>query len=97
MIHSAMGLVHTVTAVLALLVGVLIFFRPKASRLHRMLGYVYSASMLTMLVTAFLIYRLTGSFNVLHIFAVISTATLGRGLYHAITRQPKGAWLDPHY
>jgi uncharacterized membrane protein len=97
MIQSAVGLVHVVTAVLALLAGLAIFLRKKAGPLHRFLGYVYSLSMLVMLVTALSIYQLTGSFNLLHGFALISTATFGRGLYHAVSRKPKGAWLDAHY
>ena len=97
MIHSAVGLVHTIAAVLALLIGLLIFLRKKAGALHRFFGYVYSLSMLVMLVTALSIYRLTGSFNLLHGFALFSTLQLGRGLYHAVSRQPKGAWLDAHY
>ncbi len=97
MIHSAIGLVHTLAAVLSLLVGLSIFLRPKAGRLHRTLGYVYSAAMLTMIVTAFSMYQLTGSVNLLHIFALISSIQLSRGLYHAIARKPKGGWLVIHY
>lgn len=53
--------------------------------------------MFTMLITALSIYYLTGSFNVLHGFAIISTIQLCRGLYHSIFRKPKGKWLDLHY
>jgi uncharacterized membrane protein len=97
MIHSVTGLVHTVAALIALVVGVVIFFRPKATRLHKALGYLYSVSMITLIVTAFSIYRLTKSFNILHIAAIVSAVTLGFGLYHAISRRPKGAWFDKHY
>ena len=84
-IHSTVGLVHTIAAVLALLVGLLIFLRKKAGALHRFLGYVYSLSMLVMLMSALSIYRLSGSFNLLHGFALFSTLQLGRGLYHAVS------------
>lgn len=97
MFHSDIGLVHVIAAVIALLSGLLIFLRKKAGAVHRFLGYVYSTSMLVMLATALSIYQLTGAFNLLHGFALISTAQLGKGLYHAITRRPKGAWLDSHY
>ena len=86
-----------IAAVAALLIGLCIFLRPKATTLHKILGYVYSVSMLTMLITALSIYRLTSSFNLLHAFAILSTIQLSRGLYHAISRKPKGAWLAPHY
>ncbi|MBI2808684.1 MAG: DUF2306 domain-containing protein [Planctomycetes bacterium] len=97
MIHNEIGLVHVISAVVALLVGLWIFLRPKGGTLHRVLGYVYVVSMFAMIITAFLIYQLTGSINLLHGFAVVSTIQLGRGLYHAISRRPKGAWLDAHY
>ncbi len=50
-----------VAAVIALLSGLVIFLRKKAGALHRFLGYVYSLSMLVLLVTALSIYRLSGS------------------------------------
>jgi flagellar hook-associated protein 1 FlgK len=43
------------------------------------------------------VYRLTGSFNLLHAFALVSTMQLSCGLYRAIARKPKGAWLASHY
>ena len=97
MIHSVVGLIHTLAAVVALVTGLSIFFRRKVGVIHRTLGYVYSVSMLIMLVTAFSIYRLTNSFNFLHGFALLSTFQLSRGFYFAISRQPKRAWLDSHY
>lgn len=97
MIHSATGLIHLITALTALLIGLVIFIRPKGGSLHKILGYVYSTSMFTMLITALLIYHLTGSFNFLHGFAILSTLQLVRGLYHAILRKPKETWLDFHY
>ena len=95
MIQSTTGLIHTIAATVALVIGLFIFFRPKATFLHRTLGYFYSFAMSIMLVTSFMVYQLTGSFNLLHIFAVISTATLMMGLYLAVTR-PRG-WLPRHY
>ncbi|MFM9962892.1 MAG: hypothetical protein ACKV2Q_16910 [Planctomycetaceae bacterium] len=51
----------------------MIFLRKEAGRLHRFLGYAYLLSMLVMLVTALSIYRLSGSFKLLHGFALFST------------------------
>ena len=97
MIHSTLGLVHLTTALAALLLGIPIFLRPKLNTTHRVLGYVYSVSMATMLITALSIYYLTGAFNFLHGFAILSSIQLSKGLYHAIARQPTGAWLAFHY
>jgi uncharacterized membrane protein len=63
MIHSATGLIPTLAASCALLTGIVIFARPKATSFHRSLGYLYSISMMVMLSTAFFIYHLTKSFK----------------------------------
>jgi uncharacterized membrane protein len=97
MTHSTLGLVHLIASLAALLIGIPIFLRPKLNRLHRALGYLYSISMITLLITALFIYRLTGSFNIFHAFVIISSITLGKGLYHAVARKPTGAWLAFHY
>lgn len=89
------GYLHLSAAVVALLAGATIFFRRKGTVIHRGLGYVYSAAMVTVLVTALLIYRLTHSFNILHFFAVVATPPLVIGLTVAILRRP--GWLEWHY
>ena len=97
MIHSTFGLIHTLAAITALLAGLLVFLRPKAGTLHRRIGYVYSAAMVIMIATALWIYQLTGSFNLLHAFALVSTVQLSCGLYHVIARRPRGAWMKAHF
>jgi uncharacterized membrane protein len=97
MTHSLTGLIHLLSAFLALGTGAVIFFRPKAGALHRRLGYVYAVSMLTVNLTALLIYRVTGGFNFFHAFALISLTGVALGLRHAITRRPKETWLISHY
>jgi len=95
MIQSPTGLIHTLAAVCALLAGIVIFARPKATFFHRTLGYVYSISMTVMLITAFFIYHLTKSFNFLHIFAIASFPPLLLGFSAAFTR--RRGWLPRHY
>jgi uncharacterized membrane protein len=95
MIQSTTGLIHTLAALCALLSGIVIFSRPKGTYFHRALGYVYSVSMTVMLITAFLTYHLTKSFNFLHIFAVASCPPLFIGFWAAF-RRGRG-WLSRHY
>jgi uncharacterized membrane protein len=95
MIQSTTGLIHTLAAICALMVGIVIFTRPKATFFHRTLGYVYSISMVVMLVTAFFIYHLTKSFNFLHIFAIVSCPPLALGFEAAFNR--RSGWLARHY
>ena len=97
MYHSPVGLVHLVGSFLALAAGAVVFFRPKAGALHRRLGYLYAAAMLTVNLTALLIYRLTGRFNFLHAFALLSLTGIVLGLRHAVTRRPRETWLASHY
>lgn len=97
MIHDTTGLVHTVMAFAAMLLGGLIFLRPKGGAPHRRLGYAYAICMLGVIVTSFAMYNLTGRFNGLHGAAIASAMTLGFGLLHAISRKPAGLWYDFHY
>jgi uncharacterized membrane protein len=97
MIQSTSGLVHTIAAVCALLVGVVIFSRPKATTTHRVLGYVYVLAMLVMLSTSLTIYHLTHHFNFLHVFTLMATPPLLLGLGFALFRRPRGAWVGRHY
>lgn len=96
-IHDLTGLIHTATAVLAIVFGSMIFLRPKGGTLHRRIGYVYTVCMIVMLVTSFMLYRLTGGFNVLHAAAILSSITLGVGLRFAILRRPARGWYFFHY
>ena len=97
MIHDLKGLIHTAAAVAAILIGAVVFIRPKGGIPHRFLGYAYALSMLTVIATSFAIYRLTGRFNFLHGASIVSTITVGFGLIHAITRKPKEMWYVLHY
>ena len=89
MIQSTTGFVHTLAASCALLVGLVIFSRPKASTLHRVLGYFYVVSMLIMLSTSLTLYHLTGRFNFLHFFTLMATPPLLLGLSFAMFRRPR--------
>lgn len=92
-----LGALHTAAAVLALATGLVVFLRPKGSRAHRVIGYTYVASMATLLVTAFFIYRLFGRFGPFHVAAVISSATVLAGFLPAFRRRPEGRWVESHY
>jgi len=92
-----LGVTHTAFAVLSLLLGPAVFFRPKGDRIHRRVGYAYAASMIAMLATALMIYDLFGYWGPFHYAAVASTATLVMGLLPAILRRPRGKWMEIHY
>lgn len=96
-IMDPLGLVHTAAAVVALALGPAIFLRRKGDRLHRRIGWAYATSMIVLSGTAFAIYDLFGHWGPFHYGAVFSMLTLAMGLLPAITRRPRGRWLEWHY
>lgn len=102
---TSIGLFHLVVSLTALGSGAMVFFRRKGTRQHRQLGWVYLASMLSLNVSALLIYRLFGGFGPFHVAAIISLVTVLFGLRTAIIsqrrrragrpRDPK--WIEHHY
>jgi uncharacterized membrane protein len=91
------GQVHVASAIVALVAGAWIVWRPKGTATHRRIGWLYAASMLTLNVTALMIYRLTGTFGPFHVAAIFSLATLIIGIVPAWRRRPVRTWLDQHY
>jgi len=53
--------------------------------------------MLTVILTSFLIFRLTGHFNFLHGAAIVSSITLGFGFGYAFLRKPTNGWYAWHF
>ena len=79
-VHTPIGGVHTLAAVLALIFGTFVLAAEKGTQNHVRAGYAYCASMIVMLVTAFFIFQLFGSFGLFHWLAVVSTVTLIGGM-----------------
>ena len=76
MVHSYLGLFHTLTALLAMLFGAIVLLRPKGTRRHKQLGYVYVVNMFLLNFSAFGIYNFGGKPSLFHLFALISFATI---------------------
>jgi len=94
-VNSA-GWLHLIVSILALVFGTWVLITPKGTRAHRRIGYLYAVSMILLIVTAFLIYRLFGRFGVFHVAAIASAVTLAGGMIPALLRKPKN-WLDLHF
>jgi uncharacterized membrane protein len=78
---STVGVVHLVASVASIMLGALILAQgPKGSRRHRQLGWAYVVAMLAVNGTAFLIYRLFGSFGPFHVAAIISLTGIVAGV-----------------
>ncbi len=91
------GFIHLIASIVALVCGTFVIFIPKGTSIHKKIGYVYAISMLVLLVTAFMIYRLFGGFGIFHIAAVISSVTLAGGMIPVLLRKPKDNWLSLHF
>lgn len=74
------GWVHFIAAILSLLTGTYIVLIKKGTKIHKLVGYSYVISMIVVLVTSFMIYRLFDGFGIFHVFACISTFALLGGM-----------------
>ena len=96
-VFSEIGLIHLIVSILALIFGTLVLVLEKGTKRHKQIGYAYFVSMLGVIVTAFMIYRLFGRFGIFHITALISLVTLSAGMIPAILRKPVNKWFRWHY
>ncbi len=95
--HDTVGLIHLISAIIAMITGTMILFMKKGTQNHKKVGYVYFAAMTVLLITAFMIYRLWGGWGLFHYAAVISSVTLLGGFLPIIFRYPKGSYITLHF
>ena len=89
-------MIHTAASVLALISGGTIFFMAKGTPQHKKMGYVYSVSMLIVLVTSFFIFDLFGQFGVYHALSIVSFVTLMIALAFPIFGRKNKNWIEHH-
>ncbi len=73
-------LLHTVTALGALFVGIVIFLARKGASTHRRLGRTWAALMLAVIFSSFFI-RTSGSFSWIHLLSIGSLVALILAVY----------------
>ena len=93
----SIGQLHLASALVALASGAWVLWRRKGTATHRRIGWLYAGSMLVLNVTAFMIYRLYGTFGPFHVAALISLVTLIAGILPAWRRRPERTWIEHHY
>jgi len=93
---SGVGVIHFIASIFALIFGTWILVAKKGTASHRKIGYLYAFSMLILIATAFMIYRLFGRFGVFHVLAIVSLLTLLGGMIPAVLRKPKN-WFGLHF
>jgi uncharacterized membrane protein len=91
------GAAHTLLAMFGILVGSIQLLRPKRGPAHRARGYAFVYAMLVADGAALLVYRFTGSFNVLHAGALMNLACVVLAIV-PVLRSPRPAnWKPRHY
>ncbi len=93
-IHSTIGLFHTLTAILAVILGTVVLLRKKGTLTHKRTGYAYCFAMLALNSSAFFIVNFNG-FSIFHFFAIVSLLTLIAGIVPAILRSKN--WFRRHF
>ncbi len=97
LVSNEIGLVHLIVSIFALIFGSWVLMARKGTRAHRRIGYAYAVSMILLIATALMIYRLFGRFGVFHVAAIASAITLSGGMIPVIWRRPKNSWLNLHF
>ena len=96
-ITSHTGLIHFIASIFSLLLGTLVLVLQKGTLKHRIIGRIYTLAMLVVLTTAFMTYRLFGTWGIFHWTAVISSLTLICGLVPILTRRPSKHYISLHF
>jgi uncharacterized membrane protein len=96
-VYSSTGTIHLIAAIISLITGTAVLALKKGTKIHIKMGYLYIASMIIVNITAFMIYRLFGSFGIFHYAALLSLATVIAGSVPAIWRIPQHSWITLHF
>jgi uncharacterized membrane protein len=91
------GLVHLIAGILAVILGGAVLLLKKGSKLHKQIGYAYCVSMVVLIVTSFMIYRLFHGFGVFHFFSIVATFSLAMGMVPMFKRQRTPADYETHF
>lgn len=89
------SMLHLCAALVALATGAVVLLAPKGTPSHKRTGYVFATALLLTNLSAACLYKLTGTFNFLHAFVVISLFSLAYGLWPVLRRQ-SGNWYPQH-
>jgi len=96
-ITSSTGLIHFIASIFALLLGTLVLVFQKGTLKHKIIGRLYALAMLVVLTTAFMTYKLFGTWGIFHWTAVISSLTLISGLIPILIKRPANNYISLHF
>lgn len=97
MIQSTEGLIHTIAGIIALITGTLVLVMKKGTQTHISIGYVYVTSMVVLLVSSFMIYRLFDGWGIFHYASLVSSVTVILGMIPPLFLRHTKYWLRLHF
>ena len=95
-VGDEIGLVHTISSFLALIFGTSVLIMKKGTTTHKKAGYAYVVSMVILIITAFMIYRLFKGWGLFHYATIVSLLTLMGGMISIWTKKPVNNWKSLH-
>jgi uncharacterized membrane protein len=95
-VKSSLGWFHLITAILAMCAGAFVLATTKGTKRHKRVGYLYVFSMLLVCGSAMGIYRLTGTFGIFHITAIVGFLTLAGGMIPMLMKNVERKYKAVH-
>lgn len=96
-IGDTSGLIHLISASIALIFGTLTLIVKKGTNQHKKIGYIYVTNMVILIASSFLIYRLFKGWGIFHYTSVISLITLTMGMIPVLLKKPVNKWKYFHF
>ena len=93
---TAVGAVHVIFSLLAIVAGAIVLRLRKGTRWHRTIGHAYVWGMVGVVATSFSLFNLTGQFTPFHGAALVAAITLVGGMWTALGRRPGTHWIHAH-
>ena len=97
LVGDTYGFIHLVSSIVALVTGTLVLIMKKGTVRHKQIGYVYVISMVFLLLTALMIYRLFNGWGIFHYTTIISLLTISLGMIPIWTKRPSRKWKYMHF
>ena len=94
---SGVGMIHVVGTSVSLLTGAFQLVRPQRDGIHRRIGYAYCGAMVIGNLSALVIYKFSGGFNIFHAFALYSLFNVGMALRPMLIHPRPYQWRRIHY
>ena len=96
-IGDEIGLVHLISSCFALIFGTYILIAKKGTKQHIKIGYLYVISMIILILTAFMIYRLFNGWGIFHYTTLLSLITIALGMIPIWIKKPVNKWKYLHF